>query len=107
MEANYDYFFHLENNIKLIYPQCINDELGYKENGYQFVQEVKKVLCNDDSIVLYGTLEDHKLEISIDIKGKDLYILKTYDNPIDKIRTTILVREKALNPVFNLKVEVK
>ena len=82
-----------------------NTDIGYDDNGYQFFQDVNKINKFDGKLVFKRNNE--LFVFTIDSKDKDVYIMKSYDNPIDHVRTTIIVRKYDTNTKFKLKMEVK
>lgn len=105
-EHNYDYVFHIEKEFELISNLKLeNTDIGYDDNGYQFFQDVNKINKFDGKLVFKRNNE--LFVFTIDSKDKDVYIMKSYDNPIDHVRTTIIVRKYGTNTKFKLKMEVK
>ncbi|MFI3114958.1 MAG: heparinase II/III family protein [Clostridia bacterium] len=98
---NYDYIYHCEGEL-LTKLDTSNADLGYKANGYECISDVLKVNCSDNTITLKWLVEDLNVESTIDIKGKELYIVKTYDNPASNLRTSILLREKTDTTKFSI-----
>ena len=80
---------------------------GFEYCGYKNVQETKRIVSDADVLVLNGHLNEKDWTITVDQKGKEVYLLKTLDNPVNQTRTTILIREKGTNVVFHLTMEVK
>lgn len=95
----YDWFFHSQAKLlsELKYETA---DLGYNENGYQHIKDVQRVLSDSDSIVLEWELDGILIESEIDLTDKEMYIVQTYDNPVSKFRTSIILREKSNNAVF-------
>ena len=90
----YDYVFHLEPQLQLFCDQPVSDaSLGFSENGYQHIIETKKVITDDDTVVLQAVFGEQQMKIEISLeKGQELFLLKTKDNPVNQIRQSILVR---------------
>lgn len=107
--AVFDYVFHLESNLTVDQTslQLEDASLGFQDCGYQHVQETKRIVSDADVLVLNGHLNEKDWTITVDQKGKEVYLLKTLDNPVNQTRTTILIREKGTNVVFHLTMEVK
>ena len=107
--AVFDYVFHLESNLTVDQTslQLEDASLGFQDCGYQHVQETKRIVSDADVLVLSGHLNEKDWTITVDQKGKEVYLLKTLDNPVNQTRTTILIREKGTNVVFHLTMEVK
>lgn len=102
----YDYIFHFESDFSFEHELELEDgDLGFDKNGYQHVLEVKKANACGDSAVLYGSAGDKKFKVTVDLKGHQLYLLKTMDNPVNKIRYSILVRHAGADPQYHLRIE--
>ncbi len=92
--VNADYFFHseaeLNSSLKLK-----NADLGYNDFGYQHLKDIKQVNTRNKKISLLWTLGDMKLNSVIHLYyDAKLYLMKTYDNPVNKFRTTFIIRSK-------------
>jgi len=103
----FDYVFHLESDLCLEYHPDVEDAaLGFAQNGYQHILEVKKVKTDESHVVLHAKVDDVRLNIWIDLTGNhELYLLKTMDNPVNKTRNTILLRNTGTAPRYRLKIE--
>lgn len=102
-----DYFFHLESDVKIINDlDLVESNLGFKENGYEHILNCYKVNTSLDKIVLDLVQGDYKYKLELDLIDKELYLCKTMDNPVNKIRLTLVVRSKALKTVYHMKLEV-
>jgi oligo-alginate lyase len=97
----YDWFFHSQAKLlsELKYEKA---ELGFTENGYQHIQDIKRVITDNDSVVLKWDLNGKIIKSEIDTKDKEIYIAKTYDNPASLLRTSIILREKNNNSIFRI-----
>lgn len=106
---NYDYFLHFEAGLELEPIEGKSAILGFDDNGYQHISDVKKVEIVDDEITIAFTGKDMAIKVTIDCSDKELYIAKTLDNPVNKQRTTIIVRAKGNNCTFKsiLRLEEK
>ncbi len=104
-EHTYDYFFHSE--AKLITELNLAEAtLGSNENGYQHIKNVRKVITDENSLTLTWKLGQYTLYSTIDLQGKELFITKTYDNPVTKYRTTLILRSKAQNALYTINWKV-
>ncbi len=101
-----DYLFHLEEDIVVEDVLGIEENLGYKDNGYQHILSSKKIKTNSDTLILNLTQADNKYRLLIDTIDKDIFICKTMDNPVNKTRTSILIRSVGKKANYNLKLEV-
>lgn len=102
-----DWFFHLENEIELLSQSLIleDTDLGYSKNGYQHLKEMKKVMTTSDKLELVWNFYGKKLKSEINLEGKELYIGKSYDNPGNKYRTTLVLRGKNKIEKYEIKWE--
>lgn len=93
-EKTKDWFFHLENGIELKNEDLKYEDanLGYSENGYQHLKEMKKVLTSSDKLELVWDFYGKKLKSEINLEGKELFIGKSYDNPGNRYRVTLVLR---------------
>ncbi len=93
-EATFDFVFHLEADINYV-PNLLLEEadLGFKSNGYEHIVSVKRVKTDGKS-VQFNFFKNLKLiSYDVDCTNKEVFLLQTMDNPVNKTRTTILVRE--------------
>ncbi len=98
----YDWLFHVDGCI-VSKPDTVSAELGFHDNGYQYLNQIEKV-CQNGTITLEwefsgGIKGIQKLEID----GMELFICQSPDNPPSqdgKGRTTLLLRSRAENPIF-------
>ncbi|WP_461207095.1 heparinase II/III domain-containing protein [Clostridium sp. DL1XJH146] len=101
-----DYFFHVEGDIACELDYC-DANLIFKGNGYQHLKDVKKVVTDAKMIEICWDLKGLGVVSSIDLNNKELFIAKSPDNPVTNYRTTIIIREKGINPVYNLEWSIK
>lgn len=100
-EHRYDYFFHSEGSLETILelePYQFED----LQNGYQHLQEARKVITDQDQIALQWRLDGRCMTSTIDIRGKELILAKTYDNPVTGFRNTFIVRNKSCKDIFSV-----
>lgn len=106
-DATFDYVFHLENDITLeLNDDFISSDLGFKENGYQYVKNVMHYDKVCDNIVLNAKLHDLKISLDIDLKDHELFVGKTMDNPVNKERTTLILRGKGKNINYKMVLRI-
>lgn len=104
----YDYVFHFESDIEL---ECGLEleagELGFHENGYQHIVDIKKVKVDGGQVRLMAGLAGKALNVIVDLEeNQELYLLKTMDNPVNRIRNTVLIRSTGVNPRFHFTIEL-
>lgn len=105
----YDYVFHLEADFDVTTECPLEDAgLGFEENGYQHVLETRRVRPACSVVVFKAAAADVNLKIVVDLDdGQELYLLKTMDNPVNQTRNTVLIRSRAANPHYHLKIEAQ
>lgn len=106
-EGIFDYVFHLESDMEV---SCSLDrceaDLGFRKNGYQHILEVQKIKTKEKTVLLKAVSKSFTLEIETELgEGQELYLLKTMDNPVNRIRNTILIRSVSKNPEFHLRIK--
>jgi hypothetical protein len=97
----YDYFFHCEG-ILLNELESIPMNFENMLNGHQHIKDARKIITDVDSITLKWKLSDHIVESSIDIKVKELFMAKTYDNPVTASRKTLILRSSKISDKFKV-----
>lgn len=103
----FDYVFHLENDINLaISNDFISSNLGFKENGYQYVKDVMKYNKKTDVLTLEAKRSNQNIAIDLDLKDHELYVAKTMDNPVNKERTTIIIRGNGKNICYKMSLRI-
>lgn len=103
----FDYVFHLENDINLaISNDFISSSLGFKENGYQYVKDVMKYNKKTDFLTLEAKRSNQNIAIDLDLKDHELYVAKTMDNPVNKERTTIIIRGNGKNICYKMSLRI-
>lgn len=103
----FDYVFHLENDINLaISNDFISSSLGFKENGYQYVKDVMKYNKKTDVLTLEAKRSNQNIAIDLDLKDHELYVAKTIDNPVNKERTTIIIRGNGKNICYKMSLRI-
>lgn len=104
----YDYVFHLEPQLQLECEMPLEDaSLGFSENGYQHVEETKKVLVLGDKAVLWAVFGELRMKIELQLEnGQELFLLKTKDNPVNQTRRSILVRARGEKVRYSMQLTV-
>ncbi len=107
-EHNYDFAMHIESDYVVTLDGVLEDaDLGYKENGYEHILETKKVVNPSQTLVITAKNDTLTNTFYADTKNKEVYILKTMDNPVTDTRTTLLLRERGKNVDFKVRLEIK
>ncbi|MFI3115819.1 MAG: heparinase II/III family protein [Clostridia bacterium] len=98
---NYDWFFHSEAKLLTKIDGSTGD-LGFNQNGYEHVKDLIKINCENE-LILEWDLHGTKLTSTFDTKGLEVFTAQTYDNPVSKYRTAIIMRSKSENADFSVK----
>lgn len=103
-----DYFIHSPYQIKYDFELC-DGHLGFDQNGYQHLMDIEKVRTDLAEIDVHWYSEDHNFTTTIDLSGVEMFVCKSYDNPVTAHRTTIILRKEAEQAEFkiNWKLEEK
>ena len=97
----WDFFLHLDGRI-LDMPETEPGELGYRENGYAYLHNPRK-MCTKEELCLHwefaGGVEGEQRLI---LRDKELWICESPDNPPskEKNRVSLLIRSREAEPVF-------
>lgn len=103
-----DWFFHLEEGIELKTSLTLEvADLGYNENGYQHLKEIKRVINPSERVELIWNFFGKKLRSEINLEGKELFIGKSYDNPGNRYRTTLVLRGTKEVEKYEIRWEVE
>lgn len=100
-ENNYDYLFHCEAEL-LTKLELEDYTFQFKTNGYQHIKNPRKVITQDEKIILTWKLNNYTLNSEINLKNKELIIADTYDNPVIKFRKSIILKSHAKNDMFEI-----
>lgn len=95
-ENTIDYFLHL--NFPLDYSNLTIVEvenIGYFSDGYQHLKDLKKLVFNDDKVEYQLPFIKSVGDLTIKLNDVDIYLAKSYSNPVTEMRDTIILRKKA------------
>lgn len=103
----YDYVFHFESDINVSCGlECREGEPGFEDNGYQHILETRRIVTEEKTVAFRAESGGWKLDIAAELEeGQEIYLLKTMDNPVNQIRTTILIRSNSKDPRFHLTIK--
>jgi hypothetical protein len=100
---NYDYFFHFESAVELkLNGEFELAELGFSKSGYEHLHKVQKLVNKQDLYTYSFWLDNNEFEAYVDLKDKELFVLESFDNPVNKMRKTLIIRHKGKNAEFIL-----
>lgn len=96
----YDLFFHLEGTFISDY-EFVPAELGFNQNGYQHLQHVTKLQGNFDTVTFTWSFANGVKGLQlISLKEVELYMCKSYDNPVNRLRNTMILRRNSKIAAF-------
>lgn len=100
-----DFFFHVEGEplTELKLEDC---DLGYKDNGYQHLHGLKKIITDSDDFEILWSIGDKKIKSIINLNNSELFIAKSPDQSESGFRKTLIIRQEAINAKFNIKWEL-
>ena len=93
-EHVFDYFLHIDGEICLD-GVLVPAGLGFTENGYQHIKNINKVEGQREFLI---KTKDKRCRINID--NGEIFLCNTLDNPVTKFRSTLIVRQKSNQAVF-------
>jgi oligo-alginate lyase len=100
-DVTIDYFFHCEAKLLSI-PKTEPADLGYHAFGYQHLSDIRKVKHRYRKIAFQWRLGDQLVTSIIHLdKNSSLYWMKTLDNPVNRVRETLMIRTIGANADFH------
>lgn len=105
-QGTYDYAFHFESPVHLVCSyELLDADLGFQTSGYQHVMETKKIVTQDQTVVLWAQLQGYNIKVEIKLsQGQEIFLLKTKDNPVNQTRHTVLIRQTGEHAKYQLKL---
>lgn len=98
-EDNLDWFFHFENDIE-ISEQMLECKLFAEYDESLFI-DFRELVAKDNLVVIKSDLVDMKITLE---DGMKIFVAKTYNNPANTFRNTIIIRKKAKNAIFKTQI---
>lgn len=93
-----DYFFHFEDDV-------VKESLDLNPvdmfGEYEYILNVKEIKPENGEIILSNKLVQMKISLE---DGVNAYLAKTYNNPADKTRDTLILRKKSKKARFESKI---
>lgn len=99
-EHTFDYFFHIEAEL-LTELKTEGSCLGYTEEGYQHLHNVRKVITDDNSVTIDWKLGINTITSTIDIDKSELFVCTSPDNSDQGYRNTIIIRQQGSSATYN------
>lgn len=99
----YDWVFHVEGQLLNQELEQIEGKLGYNENGYQHLMDVKQIKTGGKKrIVLQWDFGDGIVaDQTIQVEEGELFLCRSYDNPVIYYRNTVVIRKRGKNAQFH------
>lgn len=98
-----DWVFHVEGTLAEL-PETLSGELGFDKNGYQHLQDVRRV-SGQTCFTLrweFGEGRMHGTQ-TLCADGAELYLCRSYDNPANRFRNTLILRVRGRDACFEQK----
>jgi len=89
-EHIYDYFLHIDEQIKPVGGKLVKGTLDFAANGYQHIKNVKKVT---ETTKFKVSVKGVQVEIEVD-PNAEVFVCETLDNPVNKWRQSVVLRKK-------------
>ena len=103
-----DWFMHLESDVKFLEnSETKSFDLGYSEEGYQHITNVREIDIKGNKASLDFKINNTAFTLEVDVTDKKLMICDTVDNPVDKKRTTLIIRSLKSKDVFDARWRMK
>lgn len=97
-EAMIDWFFHFESPVD---REAMILEATGELKEYELIQEVQKICSSDSCVLLKNDLVTMKLYLE---PGVTAYLARTYNNPADRMRDTLILRKYGSRAVFAMEL---
>jgi hypothetical protein len=108
-EGTRDYVFHLESGFTIARSfSAITLSLPERANGYQHLSAVEEIVREGgaDPVVLEASDTRVRVVLTISLAaGQRLFLCKSMDNPVNRMRSTLIVREVGTSVRFGLEAE--
>lgn len=96
----YDWIFHVEGELTAL-PDGVSAGLGFNQNGYQHFSDVKKLNGSSQTLEIQWQFKNGVTGIqSLNTENAEIYLCKSYDNPVNFYRNTVIVRKNGQNVQF-------
>lgn len=105
-----DYVFHLESGFTITHTfKSSSVRLAQQSNGYQYLTDMQGIVRSDtsESIVLEAyDGKNLRLLITLSLSaGQEVFLCKSMDNPVNRMRSTLLVRETGTSVRFGVRID--
>jgi len=96
----YDWIFHVEGTLETEI-ESRKGELGFSTNGYQHFKDIKKLKVKEDTELLWSFKNGVRGAQNLNTRSCEVFLCKSYDNPVNKYRNTVILRCKGYEAEFN------
>jgi oligo-alginate lyase len=104
-----DYLFHLESGFTITNKYAaIAVDLSERANGYQHLFTVQEIVREQglDSVVLEASDGNVRVVLTVALAaGQRLFLCKSMDNPVNRMRSTMIIREIGKSVRFDVRAE--
>lgn len=95
----YDWIFHVEGELETGIAGE-SSGLGFCENGYQHFKNAKKLPSSDKLRLVWKFGHGVAGVQELDTKDAEVFLCKSYDNPVNSYRNTVILRKKGKKAEF-------
>ena len=96
-----DWFFHVEGE-PISPPESESASLGFEQDGYQHLKEVRVINSAAPLLRLCWRFADRVVGIQeLKMQGVKAYLCKSYDNPVNRLRWTVILRAHGCDACFS------
>lgn len=94
-----DWFFHVEGEPENL-PDSMPADLGFHCGGYQHLKEVRELDCPERVLRLNWNFGEVRGTQELDVANMKVYLCRSYDNPVNRMRWTVILRARGEHAVF-------
>ena len=94
-----DWFFHVEGEPETL-PESMPASLGYEGDGYRHLHEVRRLVFDGPALRLKWNFGGVRGVQELDTADKQVYLCRSYDNPVNRMRWTVILRARGSGAVF-------
>lgn len=96
-----DWFFHVEGEL-VDPPKSESASLGFGQDGYQHLKDVQVIRSTAPVLRLHWRFANGVFGIQeVNMQGVTAYLCKSYDNPVNRLRRTVILRVHGRDAEFS------
>jgi hypothetical protein len=104
-----DYLFHLESDfrVRLMEPgaSMVPAVIEEQTDGYRFITDVKEVVTHAKTVTWHAANEGVGITLTFTVQPQQrLLVARSPDNPVNRTRTTFIVRDRGPQATFSLRL---